>query len=318
MNAKEVNRNAKIILPGGAGLVGQNLVVWMKGQGYHNVVVLDKHEDNVATMRRLHPDIVVECVDLAESGQWEHHFQGASAVVMLQAQIGAKESELFDRNNLLSTELIIGAILDYSVPYTIHISSSVVESVADDNYTRTKREQERMFLESGLQGIVLRPTLMFGWFDRKHLGWLARFMKRTPLFPIPGHGRYMRQPLYVGDFCQIILTCLKEQRNGSCYNISGVERIDYVDMIRHIRTVVRARCWIIHLPYWLFDVLLRFYALFSRNPPFTSDQLKALTAGDEFEVIDWPVIFGVQPTPFEAALWETFDDPRFSHIELKF
>ena len=41
---------------------------------------------------------------------------------------------------------------------------------------------------------------MFGWFDRKHLGWLARFMCRVPVFPIPGSGEYLRQPLYVGDF----------------------------------------------------------------------------------------------------------------------
>jgi hypothetical protein len=47
---------------------------------------------------------------------------------------------------------------------------------------------------------------MFGWFDRKHLGWLSRFMKKVPVFPIPGHGRYMRQPLYGGrDFANIII-----------------------------------------------------------------------------------------------------------------
>ena len=45
---------------------------------------------------------------------------------------------------------------------------------------------------------------MFGWFDRKHLGWLARFMQRAPVFPIPGDGRYLRQPLYVGDLCNVI------------------------------------------------------------------------------------------------------------------
>ena len=25
---------------------------------------------------------------------------------------------------------------------------------------------------------MLRPTLMFGWFDQKHLGWLSRFMAK--------------------------------------------------------------------------------------------------------------------------------------------
>ena len=62
---------------------------------------------------------------------------------------------------------------------------------------------------------------MFGWFDRKHLGWLARFMARAPRFPIPGHGRYLRQPLYAGDFCDIVIACL-ERRITGVYNISGL------------------------------------------------------------------------------------------------
>ena len=32
----------KIILPGGAGLVGQNLVARLKEKGYSNIIVLDK------------------------------------------------------------------------------------------------------------------------------------------------------------------------------------------------------------------------------------------------------------------------------------
>ncbi len=38
-----MNKNDKIILPGGAGLVGQNLVVQLKKQGYSNLIVIDKH-----------------------------------------------------------------------------------------------------------------------------------------------------------------------------------------------------------------------------------------------------------------------------------
>jgi len=37
----------KIILPGGAGLVGQNLVARLKARGYTQLVVLDKHRANL-------------------------------------------------------------------------------------------------------------------------------------------------------------------------------------------------------------------------------------------------------------------------------
>jgi len=68
----------------------------------------------------------------------------------------------------------------------------------------------------------------------------------------------------------------------------------------------------------LFFVLLWIWGLFDKNPPFTTQQLAALTAKDEFEVIDWPGIFGVSYTSFSAAIHETFCDPRYSKVILEF
>jgi len=159
---------------------------------------------------------------------------------------------------------------------------------------------------------------MFGWFDRKHLGWLSRFMRRVPVFPVPGHGRYLRQPLYVGDFCHIVIRCLESSRAGEILNISGMARIEYVDMIRSIRNVMGLTTPIVHLPYAVFRLLLDLWSVFDRDPPFTSAQLAALTAGDEFEVIDWPTMFEVRATPFAEAIRETYCDPRYSKVVLDF
>jgi len=306
------------VLPGGAGLVGQNLVALLKAKGYANIVVLDKHHANLAVLKRVQPDVTVEYADLAEPGEWQRHLKAADVVVMLQAQIGGNNYQDFVRNNIDSTRLILNEIKAHDVPYLVHISSSVVESVADDFYTKTKKEQERMVLESGIPCPVLRPTLMFGWFDRKHLGWLSRFMNRVPVFPIPGHGRYMRQPLYVGDFCNIIISCIEKRVRNGLYNISGHEHVDYIDIIREIKRTTKARTAIVKIPYSLFYVLLWAWALFDRNPPFTTQQLAALVAKDEFEVIDWPSIFGVPCTPFAKAIDETFNDPAYAKVVLEF
>ena len=312
------NVSKKIILPGGAGLVGQNLVARLKDKGYWNIVVLDKHQANVEILKHVQPDIKVEFADLAESGDWQRHFVGADIVVMLQAQIGGNVYEEFVRNNIDSTRLILDAIKLNNVSHLVHISSSVVESIADDFYTNTKKEQEKMVLDSGIACPVLRPTLMFGWFDRKHLGWLSRFMKKVPVFPIPGHGRFMRQPLYVGDFANIIISCIENRVRDGIYNISGHEKIDYIDMIHAIKRATRARTLILRIPYFIFYALLRIWGLIDKTPPFTTQQLTALSAKDEFEVIDWPGIFGVPYTPFHAALEETFNDMRFSAVVLEF
>lgn len=310
-------KSARIVLPGGAGLVGQNLVAQLKRRGYSNLVVLDKHPSNLGILRKMHPDIVAENADLADRGHWEKHLDGADVVVMLQAQIGGTDFVQFQRNNIDSTRHVLDAMTANNVPYLVHVSSSVVESVANDWYTSTKKEQECMAAECGIPGVVLRPTLMFGWFDRKHLGWLSRFMKRVPVFPIPGHGRYMRQPLYAGDFCNIIVSCIERRITGR-FNISGQEQVDYVDIIREVRRAIGSRTLVFNIPYGIFHMLLAIWAVFDRDPPFTTQQLAALVARDEFEVIDWPGIFGVTPTAFAAAIDVTFNDPAYSQVVLDF
>lgn len=310
-------KSDKIVLTGAAGLVGQNLIVEMKQQGYTQLVAIDKHEHNLDILRKLHPDVTTILADLAEPGEWTEAFAGTRLVVQLHAQITGKFRACFDRNNLKATERVLQACRDHQVPYVVHISSSVVNSVATDDYTETKKLQEAQVRRSGISHCVLRPTLMFGWFDPKHLGWLSRFMARTPVFPIPGDGKFMRQPLYERDFCRCIVKCIETQPNGEVYDIVGATRIDYVDIIRTIKRIKDHRTLIIHIPIGFFAFLLQMFALFSKKPPFTADQLKALTAGDDFRGVDTVDVFGVQQHSFEEAVRESYCDPRYSHIVLR-
>jgi uncharacterized protein YbjT (DUF2867 family) len=237
--------------------------------------------------------------------------------VFSHAQIGGLDEAAFTANNVTATERVIAAVRAKS-PYVVHLSSSVVESAADDWYVRSKDAQEKLLLASGLPSVVLRPTLMFGWFDRKHLGWLARFMQRAPVFPVPGNGRYLRQPLYAGDFCDIIMACIEQRPAGKTFNISGQEKIEYIELIRAVKEACGARAQIVPIPYWAFWALLWIYGLFDRDPPFTTKQLEALVTPDVFEVIDWPGIFGVKATPLKTALAETYRHPVYSQVVLEF
>lgn len=307
----------KIVVTGAAGLVGQNLMQRLRQAGAAEIVAIDKNAHNAAILKRLQPTVEVVVADLAADTGWESLLEGCEALVVGHAQIGSPSAQDFHRNNVVATERLLEAATRAKVPYLVNISSSVVNSMAVDHYTETKKEQENLVLASGIPQVVLRPTLMFGWFDRKHIGWLARFMQKAPLFPIPGSGRYMRQPLFAGDFCNVIVSAIGSRATGT-YNISGQEKIDYIDLIRAVRRATGSRTPIVRIPYRLFWGLLRAGSLLSSNPPFTTSQLKALVTPDEFEVIDWPGIFRVRSTPLDDALNETFRDPHYSGVVLQF
>lgn len=313
-----MQENSKIVITGAAGLVGQNLIQRLIARGEASqIVAIDKNPRNAEILSRQHPSIDVVVADIAEPGRWADHLAGCDALVSGHAQIGGIDPAEFTRNNIQASDRLMEAAQRHHVPYLVNISSSVVNSMAVDNYTETKKAQEQLVLDSGILQVVLRPTLMFGWFDRKHIGWLARFMRRAPLFPVPGHGRYLRQPLYVGDFCDIIISSLQRHQTGT-YNISGQEKIDYIDLIRAVKVATRSKTPIVKVPYSAFWLALKTYGLFDSNPPFTADQLAALVTPDVFEVIDWPSIFAVRATPLSEALEETFQDPVYSNIVLEF
>jgi hypothetical protein len=137
------------------------------------------------------------------------------------------------------------------------------------------------------------------------------------VFPIPGSGRYLRQPLFVMDFCRIIRACLERRTDGT-FNISGQDRIDYIDLIRGVRRETDARAMILRIPYGLFWLLLKLYAIFDRDPPFTTKQLEALVTPDEFEVIPWPALFDVPATPLGDALHQTYGPGRYADVVLEF
>lgn len=307
----------KIIVTGAAGLVGQNLIPRLKAKNLGQLVCIDKHPKNTETLRGLHPDVRVIHADLADSGAWQTELDGCTHLVISHAQIGGIYRSEYVRNNVASTERLLEAALRFKVPYAVNISSSVVNSRAVDDYTETKKAQEALVASSGIKQIVLRPTLMFGWFDRKHVGWLARFMQRVPIFPIPGNGRFLRQPLYAGDFCDVIVSSIESQKTGE-YNITGQERIDYIDMMRAVKKATGARARIVKIPYHFFWLLLKTNTLWDKDPAFTPQQLEALVTPDVFEVIDWPGIFKVRATPLAEALHQTFNDPVYSSIALQF
>src|SRR5258708_1028557 len=152
-----MSASIKIALTGAAGLVGQNLIPRLKARGYTNIVALDKHKANTATLRRLHPDITVSAGRLAKDDGWQAAGAHADVVVFLHAQIGGLEEAAFTANNVTATARAIEAVRA-KAPYVVHVSSSVVESAANDWYVQSKDAQEKLVVGSGLSCAELRPV----------------------------------------------------------------------------------------------------------------------------------------------------------------
>ena len=194
----------RLVITGAGGLVGLSLLTIIDTSKY-KVVIIDKNHSNLKLAKKINPEIETHCIDLSSNlNLWEEIFMGASCVVQLQAQISDPERRPYVKNNILSVQNVVSVCEKYKIKNLIHLSSSVVMSVAKDNYSNSKTIGEEIVKNSKAPHTILRPSIIYGGFDVKHLGFLSKIIDISPIFPVPGTGKYIRQPIYVMDLCKII------------------------------------------------------------------------------------------------------------------
>ena len=291
----------KVVVCGGGGFVGFNLIPFLKKE-YKEIVVIDKHENNTKYLQHLHKNITCVVSDLAEiDSQWADTFKGADSIIQVNAQISATSRDPFERNNILATENIIKVMKKHKLKYIVHVSSAAVDSVRLDDYAETKKIGQDRVTKSGITYSVLKPSFMFGLFDNKNVGWLINFMKKMPMFPIPGNGKYPRQPVFVEDFGQILTHLSLKKPKNKIYPING-EVITFIDMVKEIRRSRKLTSLLVFLPIWLFIFLMQVYNFILRKKDFTPDQVRSLSSGDIFEDFPWWDEFGIKKTSFKTGL----------------
>ncbi len=315
----------KIIITGAAGLVGMNLLALLHENNLANaksrfaslkyeIIAIDKNKINIRLGKKLFPEVHFEAADLAQPGAWEELFKNADIVIQLQAQISSPSPQSYARNNIHSVKNVLTVCQKNRIKHLIHFSSSVVISVAKDHYTNTKKIGEQLVAESKIPHTIIRPPLMYGCFDVKHLGFLTKILELSPIFPMPGSGKYLRQPLFVEDACRIVLKLMEnteKPHKNKAYNIIGKEKLHLIDLLKIISTEKRLYRAYLRIPIPMFIFLLKTYGLLTGSKPFVPDQLKALTAGDIFPVENWEEKFKVKYTPFQEGIRKMLHSPYY-------
>ena len=143
----------KLVVTGAAGLVGQNLVLLAREAGYRDIVAIDKHARNLAVAGAASSRVRTVVADLAAEGDWTRELRLAPTVVgrAARADHGQGPARLSCATTSMRRASVFAAIAAAQVPFLVHVSSSVVNSVADDDYTSTKKAQERLVVDSGIR-----------------------------------------------------------------------------------------------------------------------------------------------------------------------
>lgn len=216
--------------------------------------------------------------DLNDKELLNKNLKDVDTVIHLAALIKSKKKSSFYKVNVLGTKNLIEACVRAGVKNIIFISSYLADFFYKKSaYGQSKLEGEKIIKKSGLNFIILRPTLIYGKGDDKNLTKLIKLIRKFPLVPIFGHGDYYLQPVYVKDVVKTINFILEKNIfNKKTYNLAG-ELLTYNEIINQICKKLNKKRIKIHLPIGLIKVLVGIYEKILPGHFITVEQINNLT-----------------------------------------
>lgn len=291
--------NKRVLVTGAAGFVGSHLVPMLTKSGYKVTALVKNHSEQDKIKN---PAVKVVVCDLAENNLSSFNLGQQDIVIHLAAQINATSKTPFIKNNVIATRNIVKAGKDLKVKKFILFSSAAVTSIRLDWYAQTKKDKEEIVKRSNLNYAIIRPSMIYGPGDSKNLGWLAKFIKRIPVIPIPGNGQYGRQPIYVEDICKIVLKIISKDTHNKIYEIHGKDYVTLIEMIRVILKELNQNKKIIKIPMRLISPLVLMQEKILMKPKFTGDQINSLVSGEKFKGDKWWDDFNIRPTNIKEGI----------------
>ncbi len=275
-------------------LVAQGFDVRCLARGTRSLDRLPKERVHFAPGDVTDPDSMLRAAD------------GVDTIIHLVAVIREKGDATFERVIADGTRNVVNAAKQRGVRRIIYQSAIGAREDGITGYQRAKWQAEELVRASGLEWIVLRPSVIIGrWGEFTRV--LRDLVCKAPVIPVIGSGEYKLQPLYVGDLVQAFVKMLGgDSYWGRTFEFGGPAQLTFNRMLRITAEVLGVRKPMVHLPVPLMKPLVGVMDRITDRFPITGDQLAMLEEDNAAARNALTEDFGIEPTPFREAMRLSF------------
>ena len=101
---------------------------------------------------------------------------------------------------------------------------------------------------AGIELVILRPTLIYGYGADRNVSDIVRFVQRFGFFPVLGAATGLRQPVHADDVAAACAAALRAPVGGGAYDLSGGETLPYRVMVERVFSALGRRSRIVEVP----------------------------------------------------------------------
>jgi NADH dehydrogenase len=300
----------KIVVTGGTGFVGREIVRRLLHDGQHDVVVTTRNptRDLWGGRVRLEQAFAGDRLSLGKA------FTGADVVVQAiqfanapveKPSKGRTYMEVDGKGTVIAAE----TAHKLGVRRFVYLSGAGAGQGRDKPWFKAKDMAEDAIRATGMEHGILRPSWIYGPNDHSMNRFVA-FCRYLPVIPVIGNGKAPVYPIHVQDVARCAADLVqREDAKAAVFELGGPQRLTMNEVIRTVQRVLGKRRPLLHHPKGLMKLLTRPLTLLP-EPPLSPTAVDFIT--EEVEIDPRPAMeyFAFPFRPLEEGLREYIQNRR--------
>ncbi len=288
-----------ILVTGGTGFVGSHLVRRLASESIQTRCLV-RRTSNIERLKE--PGIEVAYGDLTDRESLKKAVEGTDVVIHLVGIIVEKKGATFEIVHAQGTRNLVEACREANVRRFIYISALGARENARSGYHITKWEAEQVVINSGMEYVIFRPSIMIGE-GGEFITMLSRIVRWAPIIPIiDGESRV--QPIYVENTVDCIMKSLNDPRTTNrIFEIAGPYQITYKELFLTLMEVLGIDNPTFEIPITFMQPAACLLEGIMEKPPITAQQLLMLQEDNICDISEMQEVFNLDlVTPKEALM----------------
>jgi NADH dehydrogenase len=289
-----------LLITGGTGFVGRHLVRRLCAGGETVRCLVRPGSPGLEWLQSQPVEVVAgHLLDAEAVGA---ACRGVRRIIHLAAPIHEGRNALVERVHREGMELLLENARSSRVERFLMLSPLGTGSSSSLPFLQCRGRAEDQLRESGVPFVILQSSLMFGLGDRLISG-MVRLLRQTGLLLIPGTGKTMLQPIWVGDAVSCLLRVLHDEGTvDRTIPIGGPQHLTYEEIADQVGKMLNVPRVKIHLSRRAAAWTTRLLEGLGLNPFLGYRHLELLEVGTITALDAVKRNFGFQPMPLVEGI----------------
>ncbi|GAB6072392.1 complex I NDUFA9 subunit family protein [Venenivibrio stagnispumantis] len=253
----------RILITGGTGFVGRYIVDALADD---YTIILPVR--NVEKINRLYKKDNIIPIQFKENLKDIVIEQNPDIVINLLGILKEENGATFEKVHFEYSKKLIDGAKNIKIKKFIQMSALGADINSKSKYQQTKAKAEKYLIESGLDYVIFRPSIIMGK-EQKLFEDFKKFAKITPIFLAPVDAKV--QPVHILDVRDCYIKAVKTDIKNEIFELCGDKIINYKELFDFALRYIGIKRLVIPVPRIFFKPIAEISSILPQAP-ITKDQ----------------------------------------------